>query len=62
LSVDLKQLGTDLQSGNLSGAQSDYQCLPALGEEGPFANSEPFSKASRAATFNPSKPDSDQFE
>jgi hypothetical protein len=49
---DLKQLGTDLQSGNLAGAQQAYTTLAALGQNGPFANSEPFAKSSRAQAFD----------
>lgn len=49
--ADLKQLGSDLKSGNLSGAQQDYQSLTTLGEDGPFANSQPFSTSSRTQDF-----------
>jgi hypothetical protein len=49
---DLKQLGDALQSGNLNGAQQAYTTLAQLGQDGPFANSEPFSKSSRAQAFN----------
>jgi len=50
--TDLKQLGNALQSGDLSGAQQAFQSLAALGEGGPFANSEPFAKSSKAEAFN----------
>ena len=50
--ADLKQLGYALQSGDLTGAQQAYQTLAVLGEGGPFANSEPFSKSSRAQAFD----------
>ncbi len=50
--TDLKQLGTALQSGDLKGAQQAYQALAVLGEGGPFANSEPFAKSSRAQAFD----------
>ena len=50
--ADLKQLGSALQSGDLAGAQQAYQALAVLGENGPFANSEPFSKAGRAQAFD----------
>lgn len=50
--ADLKQLGGALQSGDLAGAQQAFQALAVLGEGGPFANSEPFGKASRADAFN----------
>jgi hypothetical protein len=49
---DLKQLGSALQSGDLSGAQQAFNDLAALGQGGPFANSEPFGKASRAQAFD----------
>jgi len=50
--TDLKQLGSALQSGDLAGAQQVYSALAVLGEGGPFANSEPFSKSSRVQAFN----------
>jgi hypothetical protein len=50
--ADLKQLGSALQSGDLNGAQEAYNALAALGEDGPFANAEPFAKASRVQDFN----------
>src|SRR5208282_2947137 len=50
--ADLKQLGSALQSGDLAGAQQAYQALAVLGEDGPFANSEPFSKSNSAQAFN----------
>src|ERR1700722_6783535 len=49
---DIKQLGKDLQSGDLSAAQQDFNSLAALGEDGPFANAEPFSKSDRVSAFN----------
>jgi len=51
-SADLKQLGNALQSGDLNGAQQAFDALAALGQNGPFANSEPFSKSSRAQAFD----------
>jgi hypothetical protein len=48
---DVKQLGSALQSGDLNGAQQAYNALAALGQEGPFANAEPFSKSSRVQAF-----------
>ena len=50
--ADLKQLGSALQGGDLNGAQQAYNTLAALGQSGPFANSEPFSKSSRAQAFD----------
>src|ERR1035441_3774176 len=49
--TDLKQLGSALQSGNLSDAQQAYNTLVTLGQGGPSANAEPFSKSSRAQAF-----------
>src|SRR5271169_6776687 len=49
--TDLKQLGSALQSGDLNGAQQAYSALAALGQNGPFANSEPFSNSGRAQVF-----------
>src|SRR5580658_6254475 len=49
--VDLKQLGSALQSGDLNGAQQAYNALATLGQSGPFADSEPFSKSTRAQAF-----------
>jgi len=49
--ADLKQLGNALQSGDLNGAQQAYNTLAALGQSGPFANSEPFLKSTRAQVF-----------
>ena len=50
--TDLKQLAGALQGGDLAGAQQAFQTLAVLGEGGPFANSEPFGKTSRANAFN----------
>jgi hypothetical protein len=49
--TDLNQLGSALQSGNLADAQQAFSALAALGQGGPFANSEPFGKAGRAQAF-----------
>lgn len=49
---DVTQLGSALQSGDLSGAQAAFAELTALGQSGPFANSEPFAKSTRDQAFN----------
>ncbi|MGA2357040.1 MAG: hypothetical protein ABSG02_21300 [Terriglobales bacterium] len=49
---DIKQLGSALQNGDLSGAQTAFNELTALGQSGPFANSEPFAKSTRDQAFN----------
>jgi len=51
--TDLNQLGTALQSGNLTGAQQAFSALAALGQGGPVANSDPLE---RPAALRPSKP------
>jgi hypothetical protein len=48
---DLSQLGQALQNGDLAGAQQAYSTLVSLGQEGPFANSEPFYNSSRTQEF-----------
>lgn len=48
---DLKQLGSALKSGDLNGAQQAYTALAALGQGGPFANSEPFANSGRTQAF-----------
>jgi hypothetical protein len=50
--ADLKQLSSALKSGDLNSAQQAYTSLAALGEGGPYANSEPFGKAGRAQAFD----------
>jgi hypothetical protein len=50
--TDLKQLGSALKSGDLAGAQQAFQSLAVLGDGGPFANSEPFSKSTKTEAFN----------
>ncbi len=50
--VDLKQLGSALQSGDLNGAQQAFQALSTLGQNGPFANSELFAKSTRDQAFD----------
>ena len=49
--TDLQTLGNALQSGDLSTAQQAYNQLASLGQGGPFANQEPFSRADRAQDF-----------
>jgi hypothetical protein len=48
---DLSQLGNALQSGDLTGAQQAYSDLITLGQSGPFANAEAFSKSNRVQDF-----------
>jgi hypothetical protein len=49
--ADLSQLGSALQSGDLASAQQAFNDLVTLGQDGPFANAEPFSNSSRAQDF-----------
>ena len=48
---DLEQLGTALSSGDLKTATQDYQNLVQLGQQGPFASGQPFSRSDRTADF-----------
>src|ERR1700751_4100207 len=48
---DIKQLGKDLQSGDLTAAQQDYQNLQTLGQSGPFADGGPYASAGREKDF-----------
>jgi hypothetical protein len=47
----LQQLAKDLQSGDLTTAQQDYQELVTLGQSGPFADGRPFAVARREQDF-----------
>jgi len=48
---DVAQLGQDLQAGNLSAAQTDFNALTTLGQSGPNANGQPFQNSTRAQDF-----------
>lgn len=48
---EMKQLGKDLQSGDLTAAQHDYQNLQTLGQSGPFADGGPYASAGREQDF-----------
>lgn len=48
---DLQQLGQALQSGNLTEAQSEFNNITALGQNGPFPNGEPFAIQQREQDF-----------
>jgi len=49
--TEVRQLGHALQASDLNQAQQLYNALAALGQSGPFGNSEPFSNTSRAQAF-----------
>jgi len=48
---DLQQLGQALASGDLAGAQTAYNNIIQLGEGGPFASGNPFSRPQREQDF-----------
>ena len=48
---DEQQLGQALRSGNLANAQVAYNNITALGQEGPFANGNPFKVSRREQDF-----------
>jgi hypothetical protein len=50
-SSDLQQLGQALQSGDLAGAQQEFQALQTLGQSGPFANGDAFKMSRREQDF-----------
>jgi hypothetical protein len=50
--ADITQLGTELQSGDVNGAQKAYGALVALGKNGPNGNNEPFQQADRVQAFD----------
>jgi hypothetical protein len=49
---DLKQLGQDLQNGDLTDAQTEYNSIESLGQSGPFANGDAFELSNRQQDFN----------
>jgi hypothetical protein len=49
--ADLAQLGQDLQGGNLTAAQQDFNTLTALGQTGPGNKGQPFQQTGRAQDF-----------
>jgi hypothetical protein len=51
-SSDVQQLGQALAQGNISGAQTAYNNIVALGQSGPFASGDPFLNAQREQDFN----------
>ena len=48
---DLQQLGQALQSGDLAGAQQEYDAIQSLGQNGPFANGDAFKVSQRQQDF-----------
>lgn len=49
--ADLKQLGQDLKSGDLTKAQSEFNTIQALGLQGPFKNGDAFYRSDRQGDF-----------
>jgi hypothetical protein len=49
---DLQQLGQDLQNGDLTDAQQEFSAIQTLGQSGPFANGDAFSRTNREQDFN----------
>jgi hypothetical protein len=49
---DLQQLGQDLQNGDLTDAQQEFTAIQTLGQSGPFANGDAFSRTDRQQDFN----------
>jgi hypothetical protein len=48
---DLRQLGQALSSGNLNEAQTEFNNITSLGQNGPFPNGEPFAINQREQDF-----------
>ena len=49
--VDLRQLSQDLQSGNLTAAQQDFNSIQTLAQGGPFASGNAFKTSQRQQDF-----------
>lgn len=49
---DLQQLGQDLQNGDLTDAQQEFSAIQTLGQSGPFANGDVFSRTERQQDFS----------
>ncbi len=49
--MDLQQLGKALGSGDLAGAQKEFNNIVALGQTGPFSGGQPFLKTQREQDF-----------
>jgi hypothetical protein len=49
---DLQQLGQDLKNGDLTDAQQEFSAIQTLGQGGPFANGDAFSRTERQQDFN----------
>lgn len=51
-SVDLKQLGQDLKSGNLAAAKQDFANIQSLAQSGPTSSGNAFAVSLRQQEFN----------
>jgi hypothetical protein len=49
--MDLQQLGKALGSGDLAGAQKEFNSIVSLGQSGPFSGGQPFLKTQREQDF-----------
>jgi hypothetical protein len=49
---DLSQLGKDLQNGDLTDAQTEYNAIESLGQNGPFTNGDAFYLSNRQQDFD----------
>lgn len=49
--ADLKQLGQDLKSGDLTAAQNEFNTIQTLGLQGPFKNGDAFYRSDRQGDF-----------
>ncbi len=49
---DLQQLGQDLQAGDLTDAQTEFNTIQTLGQNGPFANGDVFYLSTRQQDFS----------
>lgn len=49
---DVQQLGQDLQNGDLTDAQNEFNAITQLGQSGPFASGDAFRSSQREQDFN----------
>jgi len=50
--ADVQQLGQDLKTGDLAGAQQEYQAIQNLAQNGPFKNGDAFIRSDRQQDFS----------
>ena len=49
---DLRQLGQDLENGDLTDARQEFSAIQTLGQSGPFANGDAFARTERQQDFS----------